>query len=45
MVQMRIRASNGVLFRAVEYVQWLEENCEALQAEVDRVESFTGVKG
>jgi len=40
----RGKGKSGVLFRAVEYCQWLEEGCSALREEIERVESFTGAR-
>lgn len=37
------KGKSGVLFRAVEYVKFLEENTDALRKEVERVERATGV--
>lgn len=36
------KGKSGVLFRAVEYVRWLEEGRDALRAEVLRVEAAAG---
>ena len=36
------KGKSGVLFRAVEYVKWLEEGVEALREEVTRLELATG---
>jgi len=33
------KGKSGVLFRAVEYVAWLQENCDALEEEIARIES------
>ncbi|KAK0481567.1 hypothetical protein IW261DRAFT_1562866 [Armillaria novae-zelandiae] len=38
------KGKSGVLFRAVEYVQWLEEGRDALKDEVARVEAAAGVQ-
>ncbi|KAK0199001.1 hypothetical protein F5146DRAFT_116128 [Armillaria mellea] len=38
------KGKSGVLFRAVEYVQWLEEGRDALRDEVARVEAAAGVQ-
>ncbi|KZV84313.1 hypothetical protein EXIGLDRAFT_579150, partial [Exidia glandulosa HHB12029] len=35
----RGKGKSGVLFRAVEYIAWLQENCDALEQEIARVES------
>ncbi|KAF9512767.1 hypothetical protein BS47DRAFT_1297213 [Hydnum rufescens UP504] len=35
----RGKGKSGVLFRAVEYVKWLEESVEDLMAEVERFEA------
>lgn len=35
------KGKSGVLFRAVEYIRWLEEGVEALREEVARVELAT----
>jgi len=35
------KGKSGVLFRAVEYCQWLEESRDALQKEVARLEALT----
>ncbi|CAK5264829.1 unnamed protein product [Mycena citricolor] len=37
------KGKSGVLFRAVEYVKWLEEGRQALHAEVLRVEAAAGL--
>jgi len=37
------KGKSGVLFRAVEYVQWLEEGRDALKEEVFRVEAAAGI--
>jgi hypothetical protein len=39
------KGKSGVLFRAVEYIRWLEENTKALEVEVDRAEMLAGVGG
>ena len=39
------KGKSGVLFRAVEYAKWLEEGCEALRREVERMEIAAGVVG
>lgn len=39
------KGKSGVLFRAVEYCKWLEEGCEALRREVDRIEIAAGFGG
>lgn len=39
----RGKGKSGVLFRAVEYVAWLQENCDALEQEIARVESYPAV--
>ncbi|KAK0233782.1 hypothetical protein IW262DRAFT_1452343 [Armillaria fumosa] len=38
------KGKSGVLFRAVEYVQWLEEGRDALKDEVARVEAAAAVQ-
>ncbi|KAG6867310.1 hypothetical protein C0993_004599 [Termitomyces sp. T159_Od127] len=38
------KGKSGVLFRAVEYVRWLEEGRDALRAEVRRVEAAAGIR-
>ncbi|THH33116.1 hypothetical protein EUX98_g1051 [Antrodiella citrinella] len=38
------KGKSGILFRAVEYVRWLEEGRDALLAEVLKVESAAGVR-
>jgi hypothetical protein len=38
------KGKSGVLFRAVEYVKWLEEGRDALLEEVQRVEAAVGVR-
>ncbi|KAF7302914.1 hypothetical protein MKEN_01253700 [Mycena kentingensis (nom. inval.)] len=37
------KGKSGVLFRAVEYIKWLEEGSDAMRAEVLRVESAAGI--
>ncbi|KAJ6486095.1 hypothetical protein C8R47DRAFT_1216717 [Mycena vitilis] len=37
------KGKSGVLFRAVEYIQWLEEGRDALREEVLRVEKAAGI--
>lgn len=39
------KGKSGVLFRAVEYCKWLEEGCETLRREVERIEIAGGVTG
>ncbi|KAF8512707.1 hypothetical protein JB92DRAFT_2926799 [Gautieria morchelliformis] len=39
------KGKSGVLFRAVEYCRWLEEGCEALRKEVERIEVTAGFGG
>lgn len=39
------KGKSGVLFRAVEYCKWLEEGCEALRREVERIEIAAGLGG
>ncbi|KAI0319031.1 hypothetical protein OF83DRAFT_1163136 [Amylostereum chailletii] len=41
----RTKGKSGVLFRAVEYIHWLDEELSALQEEVLRVEALAGVRG
>ncbi|KAF8514359.1 hypothetical protein BU17DRAFT_52678 [Hysterangium stoloniferum] len=36
------KGKSGVLFRAVEYCRWLEEGCESLRKEVERLEIAAG---
>lgn len=38
------KGKSGILFRAVEYIQWLEENRSALLDEVQKVEAAAGVR-
>ncbi|KAH8099247.1 hypothetical protein BXZ70DRAFT_287254 [Cristinia sonorae] len=38
------KGKSGILFRAVEYVQWLEEGRDALLAEVLKVEAAAGIR-
>ncbi|KAJ7103029.1 hypothetical protein B0H15DRAFT_810659 [Mycena belliarum] len=38
------KGKSGVLFRAVEYIQWLEEGRDALRDEVYRVEAAAGIR-
>ncbi|KAJ7919273.1 hypothetical protein B0H13DRAFT_248656 [Mycena leptocephala] len=38
------KGKSGVLFRAVEYVRWLEEGRDALRDEVLRVEAAAGIR-
>ncbi|KAF8204426.1 hypothetical protein K438DRAFT_1670617 [Mycena galopus ATCC 62051] len=38
------KGKSGVLFRAVEYIRWLEENRDALRKEVLRVEAAAGIR-
>ncbi|KAJ7837421.1 hypothetical protein B0H14DRAFT_2791738 [Mycena olivaceomarginata] len=38
------KGKSGVLFRAVEYIRWLEEGRDALLAEVRRVEAAAGIR-
>ncbi|KAH7107129.1 hypothetical protein BKA62DRAFT_611169 [Auriculariales sp. MPI-PUGE-AT-0066] len=33
------KGKSGVLFRAVEYIAWLQENCDGLEEEIARVEA------
>ena len=40
----RGKGKSGVLFRAVEYCNWLDDSIEALEAEVQRVEQFAGIQ-
>lgn len=40
----RGKGKSGVLFRAVEYIAWLQENCDALEQEIARVESYPAVR-
>ena len=39
----RSKGKSGVLFRAVEYCQWLEEGRAALEEEVRRTEQAAGI--
>lgn len=41
----RCQGKSGILFRAVEYCRWMEENVDALEREVLRVEAAAGVHG
>ncbi|KAJ7157112.1 hypothetical protein C8R46DRAFT_1195921 [Mycena filopes] len=38
------KGKSGVLFRAVEYIRWLEEGRDALREEVGRVEAVAGIR-
>lgn len=38
------KGKSGVLFRAVEYIHWLEQGRDALRAEVLRVEAAAGIR-
>ncbi|KAJ6520358.1 hypothetical protein C8R45DRAFT_854001 [Mycena sanguinolenta] len=38
------KGKSGVLFRAVEYIRWLEEGRDALRQEVLRVEAAAGIR-
>lgn len=38
------KGKSGILFRAVEYVRWLEEGRDALLAEVLKVEAAAGIR-
>ncbi|KAJ6601305.1 hypothetical protein DFH09DRAFT_1020648 [Mycena vulgaris] len=38
------KGKSGVLFRAVEYIQWLEEGRDAMREEVMRVEAAAGIR-
>lgn len=38
------KGKSGILFRAVEYVHWLEENRHALLEEVQKVEAAAGIR-
>jgi hypothetical protein len=40
----KTKGKSGVLFRAVEYVKWLEEGREALLDEVLRAEAAAGIR-
>jgi hypothetical protein len=40
----KTKGKSGVLFRAVEYVKWLEEGKSALFQEVLRAEAAAGIK-
>ena len=37
------KGKSGILFRAVEYIQWLEEGQNALQEEVHKAEAAAGI--
>ncbi|KAF7791593.1 hypothetical protein EIP86_002610 [Pleurotus ostreatoroseus] len=37
------KGKSGILFRAVEYIQWLEESRDALREEVEKLESAAGI--
>ena len=37
------KGKSGILFRAVEYVKWLEEGRDALLAEVMKLEAAAGI--
>lgn len=38
------KGKSGVLFRAVEYIAWLNENCSALEDEIARLESLPATR-
>lgn len=38
------KGKSGILFRAVEYIHWLEEGRDALQEEVAKVEAAAGIQ-
>jgi hypothetical protein len=40
----KTKGKSGVLFRAVEYVKWLEEGRDALLEEVLRAEAAAGIR-
>jgi len=40
----KTKGKSGVLFRAVEYVKWLEEGRDALLEEVLRTEAAAGIR-
>ncbi|EJD52214.1 hypothetical protein AURDEDRAFT_111640 [Auricularia subglabra TFB-10046 SS5] len=40
----RGKGKSGVLFRAVEYIAWLQENCDALEDEIARVEAYPAAR-
>jgi Helix-loop-helix DNA-binding domain len=42
--KMKTKGKSGVLFRAVEYVKWLEEGRDALFEEVLRAEAAAGIR-
>ncbi|KAI0347965.1 hypothetical protein BDW22DRAFT_1315034, partial [Trametopsis cervina] len=37
------KGKSGILFRAVEYIQWLEEGRDALRDEVQKTEAAAGI--
>jgi len=39
----RCQGKSGILFRAVEYCRWMEENVQALEREVLRLEAAAGI--
>jgi hypothetical protein len=39
----RTKGKSGVLFRAVDYIHWLDEGLDALREEVARVEQLAGI--
>lgn len=39
----RCQGKSGILFRAVEYCRWMEENVDALEQEVLRAEAVAGI--
>ncbi|KAI0026886.1 hypothetical protein K488DRAFT_28546, partial [Vararia minispora EC-137] len=39
----RTKGKSGVLFRAVDYIHWLDDGVQALRVEVARVERLAGV--
>ena len=38
------KGKSGILFRAVEYIHWLEEGRDALQQEVEKLEAAAGIR-
>jgi len=40
----KTKGNSGVLFRAVEYVKWLEDGRNALLEEVQRAEAAAGIR-
>ena len=38
------KGKSGILFRAREYIHWLEEGKDALQQEVEKLEAAAGIR-